>query len=53
MQKLCVHNISVPVSFHMNRFLKCHGKCFMNPVHAFDLFVLIGTKDSVFLTSLY
>lgn len=48
-----VHNISVPVSFHLNKFFKCHGTCFMKPVHAPNLFVLTGTKDSVFFWKVF
>lgn len=51
-QKLRVHNCSVPVFFLSSRFLTCHGM-FDETVHAFDLSVLLGTKDSVFLTKLY
>lgn len=50
----CVHNISVPVSFHLNKFFKCHGTCFMKPVHALNHLVLTGTKSfSIFLKGLY
>ncbi len=30
MQKLCVHNYSVPVSFLLNRFLTCYGNVLLN-----------------------
>lgn len=49
----CVHNISVPVSFHLNKFFKCHGTCFMKPVHALNRLVLTGTKVSVFFWKVF
>lgn len=48
-----IHNISVPVSFHLNRFFRCHGTCFMKPVHALNLFVLIGTEDTIFFWKVF